>query len=284
MYIAYSIIYIAFLIKIAGEIMDNKEFVKYIKSKEITFKYANGMRDIYGRELHIYNEIFCFLGGNAEFISAYGRKKLEAGMIVIIPKDTFHQFVNKGNDSNYCRCVLNFDNVSELDFLIENKIKDISVFNSKEIKDLFDSLIKIANSPYSESEKSILLKSIFAQILVAVNTQNTIQKIGNKSNYSLSYQIMSFLNQNITKELLIEDIAKNFNTSPSHLSRIFKLEFNISIHKYILENRLIIAHRLISNSTPATLAAQECGFPSYPNFYRQYIKMFGCSPSKNKNI
>ena len=41
----------------------SKEFEKIIKNDEIKFKYAKGMRDIIGKEIHIYNEIFFFLEG-----------------------------------------------------------------------------------------------------------------------------------------------------------------------------------------------------------------------------
>ena len=38
----------------------------------------------------------------------------------------------------------------------------------------------------------------------------------------------------------------------------------------------------ISSGTPAVIAASECGFNEYSNFYRQYKKIFGISPSNTK--
>ena len=44
-------------------------FAKFLKTNEITFKYAKGMRDIQGSEFHLFNEMFFFMGNEAEFFS-----------------------------------------------------------------------------------------------------------------------------------------------------------------------------------------------------------------------
>ena len=56
----------------------------------------------------------------------------------------------------------------------------------------------------------------------------------------------------------------------------------MSIHKYVLEKRLILANKKIRQSVNPTVAASECGFADYSGFYRQYKKMFGVSPAKSK--
>ena len=56
----------------------------------------------------------------------------------------------------------------------------------------------------------------------------------------------------------------------------------MSIHKYVLEKRLILENKKIRQSVNPTVAASESGFADYSGFYRQYKKMFGVSPAKSK--
>ena len=57
---------------------------------------------------------------------------------------------------------------------------------------------------------------------------------------------------------------------------------HISIYKYILQKKLIRAHKLISEGTNAVDAALLCGFNEYSGFYKVYKKHFGFSPSKTR--
>ena len=84
------------------------EFSKFIITNEIKFKYAKGMRDIIGNEIHPYHEIFFYIGGDAKFISEAGTEKLLPFTTVVIPKETFHCFVVSGDEKDYCRCVEEF--------------------------------------------------------------------------------------------------------------------------------------------------------------------------------
>ena len=63
---------------------------------------------------------------------------------------------------------------------------------------------------------------------------------------------------------------------PSYLSHVFKNDLHISIHKYVLEKRLILANKKIRQSVNPTVAASECGFADYSAFYRQYKKCSEC--------
>ena len=65
----------------------SEEFARVIVTRDIRFKHAKGMRDIYGKELHVYHEIFFFIAGDAEFVSELGTRKLSPFTTVIIPKD-----------------------------------------------------------------------------------------------------------------------------------------------------------------------------------------------------
>ena len=257
----------------------DEEFAEFIKTNEIKFKYAKGMRDIIGNEIHPYHEIFFFIGGEADFISESGTEKLLPFTTVIIPKETFHCFVVSGNEKDYCRCVLNFDSVAELDTKIEKKFSKILLTSEENIAEIFMKLKKLVTASFPQLEKDILLKSLFAQILVCIKDQ-THHYLKSDMN-PITVNIMKYINNNLHKHFTITTLANEFHISESHLAHVFKNDLHISIHKYILEKRLILANKRIRNSEHPTQVASECGFRDYSGFYKQYKKMFGISPSKS---
>ena len=256
------------------------EFSKFIITNEIKFKYAKGMRDIIGNEIHPYHEIFFYIGGEAKFISEAGTEKLLPFTTVVIPKETFHCFVVSGNEKDYCRCVFNFENVSEIDEIIDKKMNGIFLTRDKNISALFMQLKQLTDTSLSKIEKDILLKSVFAQILVYIKEKE--HHSFELHIHPITERIVEYIEKNIDKPLNITVLAKELYMSESHLAHIFKKDLHISVHKYILEKRLVLANRKIKSSINPTQAALECGFQDYSGFYKQYKKMFGTSPSKSK--
>ena len=94
---------------------------------------------------------------------------------------------------------------------------------------------------------------------------------------------IKYIEENLTAQLNVEAIADACCVSPSTLSHIFKNEMQISVYRFCLQKKLLLAHDIITQGTPATTAAIECGFNDYSGFYKQFKKMFGFSPSKEKN-
>ena len=86
--------------------------------------------------------------------------------------------------------------------------------------------------------------------------------------------------ESVSEELSVEAVAKQLNVSASLLSHAFKKEMNISFYQYVLKKRLTLAFQKIKDGEPAVLVAERCGFHDYSNFYRQYKKAFGVTPSE----
>lgn len=258
----------------------SEEFARVIVTRDIRFKHAKGMRDIYGKELHVYHEIFFFIAGDAAFVSELGTRKLSPFTTVIIPKDTFHSFVVYGSEADYCRCVLNFESVSELDELINAKLKNVFVTTDINVTELFLKMQALEGSALSQLEREILLKALFAQLLVVLNEKES--SFFDVLISPLTEQALACIEQNIENPLSAKKLANMLYISESYLAHVFKKDLHISIHKYILEKRLILANSKIKKGLPAMQAAAECGFQDYSGFYRQYKKMFGVSPLDSK--
>ena len=88
-----------------------------------------------------------------------------------------------------------------------------------------------------------------------------------------------YLNENMTKDITLDDIATRFFVSKYYLCRAFKKHNGISIHGYINQKRVLYAKQLIESGESASGAAYRVGFGDYSAFYRAYVKIIGRSPT-----
>ena len=93
---------------------------------------------------------------------------------------------------------------------------------------------------------------------------------------------LSYINENLTAELSIDDMAAMCYMSRYHFMRLFKAQTGCTVHNYIRQKRLVLAARLIREGMSAAAAAAECGFSDYSAFHRAFTKTFRVSPGKIK--
>ena len=93
---------------------------------------------------------------------------------------------------------------------------------------------------------------------------------------------LSYINENLTRELNIDDMAAMCYISRYHFMRLFKAQTGCTVHNYIRQKRLVLAARLIREGMSASAAAVECGFSDYSAFHRAFTKTFCISPGKIK--
>ena len=95
-------------------------------------------------------------------------------------------------------------------------------------------------------------------------------------------EIITYINDNLGKDLSIDLLADRFYMSKYHMMRIIKNETGYSIHQYISEKRILLSRNLIMSGMPATSACLECGFKDYSSFSRAFKNQLGILPSEVK--
>ena len=98
---------------------------------------------------------------------------------------------------------------------------------------------------------------------------------------NLGRDVIEYINENLTGELSLEQIAREFHMSPSQISRVFRKLTGTSVYHYILSKRLMLAQARIVAGEGAVSASQASGFWDYSSFYRLYKKRFGVPPSEH---
>lgn len=105
--------------------------------------------------------------------------------------------------------------------------------------------------------------------------------IGSKS-YRIT-RVQKYIISNLDSELKLEDLADVADTSPQHLSRLFRKECGTTITQYIRTQRINEAKWLLQTTdSPIVEISESLGFSSQNNFCNVFRKETGLTPSEYK--
>ena len=252
----------------------------FVGNSDLTFKNAVGVGAIRGKEFHEYHEILLFINGNVEFFSEKIHTILSPDSIVIIPKESYHQFIIKSDEESYRRCVFNFYSIPMLEDSIKKCMREVAIVTlTPRLKLLFEKAIEISVDDLCEDEKLFILSSVLSIIVSELSTQSH-QSLPAVTYNAVVISCVEYVNAHLCEPLSISDIAKHLNVSVSSLTHSFKRDMNISLYRYILKKRLVLAEQKILAGESAQKTALDCGFGDYSGFYKQYKKTFGTAPSE----
>lgn len=256
---------------------------KYFENKltynQITF-HLTDKPTVDEREIHPYHEILLYIEGNAQLLTSRGRHALKNRSIIIIPEDTYH-FLNTGEVSGFTRLKISFSSKAAENIPLSGIMKELRIIEDSgaEIKFVFDRLCRIMAS--REEHASFYAYSAFLMLISELNI--SAPGFGKTVHPTLSQfmtALTDYISENISDKLDINSLAKAMHISPSGITHLFKKEFGIPIHKYIIQKRLVYAKKLISEGKQPTKIYADAGFMDYSTFYKAYINHFGYPPSK----
>ncbi|MFZ6874937.1 helix-turn-helix transcriptional regulator [Undibacterium sp. Di27W] len=81
----------------------------------------------------------------------------------------------------------------------------------------------------------------------------------------------------------LDDLARHVHTSPFHLSRVFREEVGLPVHRYLIRTRLASALRAMqARCHDLSQIAHACGFASHSHFTASFRSVFGMTPSQSQ--
>ena len=124
-------------------------------------------------------------------------------------------------------------------------------------------------------------QGLFLQLMVQLNrlalrTQDPDREESQMS--ALVQQTMNYIRDNISAPLSLEGIAGHLYVSKYHLSHAFSREVGVSLYRYIMLRRLLLARQLLLAGQGAGQVSISCGFSDYASFYRAFKAEYGVSP------
>ncbi|CAJ2230988.1 HTH-type transcriptional activator RhaR [Companilactobacillus paralimentarius] len=103
-----------------------------------------------------------------------------------------------------------------------------------------------------------------------------------KNNYSvLTISILYFLDKHFTDSFQINHLAAELNISTNYLIQSFKEDVHATPKNYVLNKRLNLSKRLLSETAdPINVIGESCGFTDANYFTRVFKKSVNMTPSK----
>ena len=250
----------------------------------------------YDFHYHDFHKIMLFLQGNVTYHIEGKAYPLEPGDTVIVHSGDIHKPVLNDN-STYERVIiylsdeylnaLSTDTCDIKSFIKYSKKKNANVLrhstsaHSDALKNITKRLIKSLKSQDFGSE--ILTKAILTELLVSLNrlclTSDDKLFGMNISNGNI-LAVIEYINKNLSEDLNIDLISKEFFMDRYYLMHLFKKETGFTINNYITYKRLSRFNELTKTGLQITEACFECGFKSYSTFSRAYKKYYNTSPSR----
>lgn len=269
------------------------------------YSFADPGRREYREHHHTECEISAILEGSCEWQIRRRTVTAAAGDIMIFGSDEEHYITSVGEqsrlkmlnlqfeprfiwspgndlfDSRYLGIFLNhgedFSNRQPGDSLLARQVSELMRQIRRELLE--------AEAEYELIVKAELLLLLghlgrhFTDLLdgPAVRSGAYLQQLENALNY---------IDENLTGELTLEEIARAAGMSRSHFSAVFKAMNGISAWEYITSKRIELAVNLLRQGRLSiTQIALECGFNTVANFNRSFKKVTHSTPSRfRKNL
>ena len=114
--------------------------------------------------------------------------------------------------------------------------------------------------------------------------RNRLEFLDKEKNGSKVSAILQYINENLSGDLRIDQIAETFYISKYHMMRLFKQETGHTLGNYISKKRLLLAKELILSGLSPDQACFQCGYRDYSTFFRAYRKLFGHSPQEGRTL
>lgn len=243
---------------------------------------------------HNFYEFYLYLSGDVTYLIEGKSYNLKPGDIILINTKELHTAIINSMKAPYERIVLWIDK----SFLLELSTPETDLTQCFEnlsrknvlrtdfqiqqnIRAQLSKLLEFEN--YKGLDRDLLYKSYIIELIIQLN--NLV--LNDESNFDIDVTksnlidgVVEYINNHLNEDLTIDTISKEFYLSKFHLSREFKKYTGTTIHKYIIQKKLIEAKELILKNHPINSVYKQSGFGDYSNFFRAFKNEYGISPKQ----
>jgi AraC-like DNA-binding protein len=266
---------------------------QHMISKEYEiFHYSDRGFDKVSLHHHDFYEFYLFLSGDATYMIEGSAYILRPGDIILINSTELHQLMVNNREIPYERIVLWIDKLflkslssesTDLAVCFENCDKEhvvrVDSKSQHQVKNLLFKLLDLEE--YLGVGRELLNKVYITELMVYLNTLIFSAKKNPDVEIRMSdriHDIICFINDHLDEEIRIDRLSEEFFLSKYHLLREFKKHSGTTLHKYIVQKKLILAKEHILKGLPIIEVYKLCGFGDYSNFFRAFKNEYGVTP------
>lgn len=228
---------------------------------------------------HDFYEVYCFVGGEAEYWVEGHSYILQPGDLLLINPMELHRPII-GQGTVYERIVLWIDR-GYLDSLSDSSDLTRCFKSGNNLLRggtwITDKLYDLVRESYGKGwAADVYAKGIFMQLMVEINR---LSPYGVVQQSSLISRVLEYIGTHYGDKLSLDFLSAKFYVSKYHLSHEFKTETGTSIYRYITLKRLAAARQMLIDGLAPGDACVECGFSDYTAFYKAFKTEYGISPN-----
>ena len=225
---------------------------------------------------HTTAELFYFVSGKAVYHIEGSSYTLQPGDILLMRPSEAH-YVEQDPSVPYERICLNFETTILAALDPENTL----------LRPYFDREPGKQNLYRTAGTQNAVCRTYLDNILRANDRLKAIANLilllrqicsmyeqdiaGGSQPDTLEYRIVRYINQNLDKELSIQQLCNCFYISRAQLCRRFKKITGTSVGKYVTAKRLIEAQNLLRKGKKPTEVYATCGYQDYSKIGRAHV-------------
>ena len=217
---------------------------------------------------HDFYEIYMLLRGSVSYTVENRIFHMRAGDLMLISPLELHQARVDSNDEPYERIVLWVD---------RGYLESLSSPHTS-LTRCFDTTV-----PGHTNLLRLPGPRSLVELMVAINQSAADRSMQSALSADMASDrvvdgVLSYINEHYNEALTLDALAERFFISKYHLLRKFEAQVGTTVHRYILQKRLLNAKQLLAGGLAPSEVCTYCGFGDYANFYRAFRAEYGTTP------
>ncbi len=264
---------VVFNVEVAGETFPDPDY--YIERDEEKLKKK---KDVYNSGLYVLE----YVKSGKGYIECEGKKyEVKAGDFYFLSPFAPH-FYYSDKDDPFCKLFINISGQFVEGMVKGLRIKDCVRIKHCDIRKDMEYIHEcLMNQSLSLSEKFDLVATRVCAILLLLKPHVDLKS----TSEGVAAGIRQYIDENISSSLDLDTICGYFYISKSNLISIFQKEYGRTPHKYIVEQRIELAKRMLKDES-LTVAdiSQAVGFEGVKYFYYAFKKATKVTPGQWRNL
>lgn len=233
---------------------------------------------------HEHIEMHYILEGHTTLMA--GQKEILAGKgdLVVINSNELHAGFGDGTHFRARVIIFNLEDFSK-ELASQNPVFESVIKNDKTVEEI----MAVIEKEVKERRESFQLvcKGEIYRLIIQLMRGHVVEKLTDQESEKRKKRLermntaVEYIQKNYTRQITNAQLAKMVHSSEDRFNHLFKECIGKAPLQYITELRLKRAMNLIRlKESPISEIALSVGFTDYNSFRRQFIRMYGCSPSK----
>ena len=244
------------------------------------------MRD-FQYEKHAHEEIALgvTLAGRQDFVcKGTGFKSRPGNIILFNPEDVHDGCPGNRTTLKYAMLYIHPDQLDPLMHSLDpRKRRDRrmpdTLFDDPPLRSLILSFVRLlADENGTGLEEEWHLYEIANRLSQRLGSFRPMDRVQAKD--PLLLRAREYIHDNLDRELSLDELCGVAHVSKYHFIRLFRRQFGITPHKYLLSCRVNQARRELENGMTPSDAAQMAGFADLSHLNRNFKRIYGTTPKR----